>query len=540
MFLQACPGSGKTTAVAGRVAWLTSAGAKVALVSFTNIGADEIASKVEKSHGLTISGDSFVGTIHAFLQRYVLTPFAHMLTASTSGVRIDPRSVEVLDPPGVTSHDYTFAADGSIRFNDPARGAPPNQQAILEAKMATARAGVISTNDALYWAVRVLAEVPGAAAALAQRFDEIIVDEAQDTTEFQIMALGWLRSAGLASIVLVGDYDQSIYSFNGARRDLCQKAAEEWNLLPKELTENYRSSQNICDMAGRLRGTSPADTAVGDHRNFGVPPQVFFYTPGNEAQIPGRFRDLIEAHQIGPSECAILATSNQLCSLIRGQRLDLLPKDLSLLFQAKTAEVGVTLAAYQSVERLLRRLAFGPSVAGVSLDPLHTRNLVVQLFSQLPVPGTDLSDWAKTAIRVTDLVVSELTPSPHSTLHTELHDELDAAGLPDSQAGLTDIRVSTIHGVKGESIDAVALTMTAQSEKQRHWGFPGPAGILAQRLADPSTADLDSDEWRRGSYVAMTRARKLIAIAIPDSDDSSVLRLFLSAGFQLFEPAEGI
>jgi superfamily I DNA/RNA helicase len=405
--------------------------------------------------------------------------------------------------------------------------------------MAAAKAGVVSSNDALYWAVRVLAEIPGAAAALALRFDEIIVDEAQDTTEFQLMSLGWLRSAGLRSLVLVGDYDQSIYAFNGARRDLCQKASEDWGLVPKELTENYRSSQEICNVAGRLRGISPPDTAVGEDRAFGVSPQVFLYTPGKEAEIPERFRSLMESHQIDPSNSAILATSNQLCSLIRGQRLDLLPRDLSLLFEAKTAESGVTVGVYQSVERLLKRLAFGPSLAGADLDPLNIRNLVVRLLSDLPVPGTDLRDWAKKAILATDLAVLDLTSDPHISLYSELDDRL-GADLGEGSSDRTDIRVSTIHGVKGESIDAVALTMTPQSEKQRYKGYPGPAGVLATRLSDPSTADLDTDEWRRGSYVAMTRARKLLAIAVPDSDEPSVLGLYLSAGFQLFEPAKKI
>jgi DNA helicase-2/ATP-dependent DNA helicase PcrA len=535
VFLQACPGSGKTTAVAGRVAWLRAAGAKVALVSFTNIGAGEIMSKVQNAHGLTVAGDGYAGTIHAFLQRYVLTPFAHRLTGSNVAVRIDPRSVELQDPAGINSQDYTFHANGSIRFNDPSKGAPLNQQSILNVKLAAAKEGVVSANDGLYWAVRVLAEVPGAAAALARRFDEIIVDEAQDTTEFQLLSLGWIRSAGLGSLVLVGDYDQSIYGFNGARRDLCQKFSEEWGLLPKLLTENYRSSQEICNVSGRLRGTSPADTAVGADKAFGVRPQVFLYSPGDEGDIAEYFRELVESHGLDTGNSAILSTSNHLCSIIRGQRQNLLPRDLSLLFEAKTATSGVTLLSYQSLERLMRRLAFGPRPSGLDLDPLVIRNAVVHLLADLPVPGDDLHSWAKGAIVSTDLAVLGLTSSPHATLHSELDDDIDPE-LGESSAKRTDIRVSTIHGVKGESIDAVALVMTPQSERQRYSGYAGPAGVLAQRLSDPGTADLDKDEWRRGSYVAMTRARKLLAVAVPDSDEPSALRLYFSAGFQLFSP----
>ena len=537
VFLQACPGSGKTTAVAGRVAWLRAAGAKVALVSFTNVGADEITAKIQNVHGLGAGGDSYVGTLHAFLQKYVLTPFAHRLTGSNVAVRIDPRSVELHDPPGINSQDYTFHVNGSIRFNDPAKGAPYNHQAILGVKLKAAKEGVVSPNDAMYWAVRVLSEVPGVAEALARRFDEIIVDEAQDTTELQLMALGWLRSAGLGSLVLVGDYDQSIYGFNGARKDLCQQYSEEWGLNSKQLTENYRSSQAICNAAGRLRGLSPADTAVGPHKAFGVLPQVFLYTPGNEEAIAESFQELVVANGIHAEDSAILATSNHLCSAIRGQNQNLLPRDLVTVFKAKTAAGGMTLEMYRSMENLLRRLSSGPGLETSDLDPLAIRNAVVNLLAELQSPEDDLRSWAIGAITATDEAVLRLTASPHATLNSELAAALDPE-LSTCLTSRTEVRVSTIHGVKGESIDAVALVMTAQSEKQRYKGYPGPAGVLAQRHSDPRTADLDTDEWRRGSYVAMTRARKLLAVAIADSDEPSVLPLFTAAGFNVFSPRQ--
>lgn len=197
----------------------------------------------------------------------------------------------------------------------------------------------------------------------------------------------------------------------------------------------------------------------------------------------------------------------------------------------------MTLGTYQSLERLIRRLVLGPNPSGMSVDPLDIRNAVVQLLGALPAPKDDLHAWARGAITTTDLAVLDLTMSPHSTLHSELDAGLDPE-LGEPSAKRTDIRVSTIHGVKGESIDAVALVMAPQSERQKHMGYDGPAGVLAQRLSDPRTADLDRDEWRRGSYVAMTRARKLLAVAVPDSDDPSVLSLYLSAGFELFSPLE--
>lgn len=537
VFLQACPGSGKTTALAGRVSWLRGQGAKVALISFTNVGADEIAAKIHVEHGMMLSGDSYIGTIHAFLQKYVLTPFAHKLTLSDSEVRIDPREVGRMDPTDYTTEDYTFSTDGHIRPNNPQESVEESTaQAVLEAKLKAARSGVVSANDAIYWSYRVLHEVPGVARALVERFDEIVVDEAQDTTEMQLHCLNQLMHAGLKSIVLVGDYDQSIYGFNGARRDLCHSMASYWNLRDETLTENYRSSQEICNVAGKLRGTTPPDKAVGPHKNFGIQPQVFFYEPGEEFRIPHIFQQLTVQNGVASASSAILATSNHLAALIRGQRLDLLPKDLMKLFEVKSAGRGLSLDDYQSIERLLKRLAFGREAARQEVDPLEIRNKVVKLLTMLPAPVADLELWARTAIHLTDILVAELTPNPSSLLGVELEGATIGIGAAETINQRGQTRVSTIHGVKGESIDAVALIMNPQSVSQRRYGYPGPAGVLAERLSNPSTTDLETDEWRRGTYVAMTRARKILAVGISNTDSPSILSQYESAGFEWFVP----
>lgn len=538
VFLQACPGSGKTTALAGRVAWLRGQGAKVALISFTNVGADEIAKKIQASHGLKLSGDSYIGTIHSFLQKYVLTPFAHKLTGSDSAVRIDPREVERRDPSNCKTEDYTFTNDGKIRPNNPKNTVESNiAEIVLSAKLEAAKFGVVSANDAVYWSARVLREIPGVAQALAERFDEIVVDEAQDTTEMQLDCLDLIMLAGLKSMVLVGDYDQSIYGFNGARRDLCASMASEWDLRKETLTENYRSSQEICNASGRLRGETPADTAVGPFKDFGVAPQIFLYSPGKEDMISSIFMEMTELYGIEPKNSTILAPSNHLAAVIRGQRLDILPKDIKILVDAKLSKDGITIDGYKSIERLFSRLAFGRESATQMMDPLEIRNKVVNLLSMLPVPTGNMRLWASDAIHLTDILVSELTQNPSSKLGVEIDVSALNLGSAESfgQVGVT--RVSTIHGVKGESIDAVALILQPQSERQREFGYHGPAGILANRLANPSTADLDTDEWRRVTYVAMTRARKLLAIGIPDTDSPSVLYQFRAAGFGYFTPA---
>jgi ATP-dependent DNA helicase UvrD/PcrA len=91
----------------------------------------------------------------------------------------------------------------------------------------TAAVGLVNYDDALYWSYRVLNDHPDLADAVVRRFDEILIDEAQDCSPLQVACLRALVEAGLTSLVLVGDFDQSIYGFQGAAPQLCESLAED-------------------------------------------------------------------------------------------------------------------------------------------------------------------------------------------------------------------------------------------------------------------------------------------------------------------------
>ena len=105
-------------------------------------------------------------------------------------------------------------------------------------------------DDAMYWSLLVLRRFPAVAAAVAGRFDELLVDEAQDTSELQLACLVELCTTDrLRSLVLVGDLEQSIYSFQGATPQELADVVRHRNLTPMSLVENHRSSQHLCDAA---------------------------------------------------------------------------------------------------------------------------------------------------------------------------------------------------------------------------------------------------------------------------------------------------
>ena len=79
LFLLACPGSGKTRAAAARVARLANE-RRLAVCSYTNVGAHRIAKVLRDDFDTVLGPEHFLGTIHTFLLRYVLYPFAPLMS----------------------------------------------------------------------------------------------------------------------------------------------------------------------------------------------------------------------------------------------------------------------------------------------------------------------------------------------------------------------------------------------------------------------------------------------------------------------------
>jgi DNA helicase-2/ATP-dependent DNA helicase PcrA len=143
-----------------------------------------------------------------------------------------------------------------------------------------AAAGYASLDDSMHWSLEVLRRHPDLARAVAGRFEELQVDEAQDTSELQLACLHGLCATGrLGSLVLIGDIEQSIFSFQGASPEGCRALAQARGLETIELVENYRSSQRICDVAVHFCAREAPDCAVGPTAECPWAPELILYDP---------------------------------------------------------------------------------------------------------------------------------------------------------------------------------------------------------------------------------------------------------------------
>jgi hypothetical protein len=210
----------------------------------------------------------------------------------------------------------------------------------------------------------VLRDYPAICRAIARRFPEIIVDEAQDTSETQVAIIRALAAAG-CDIALVGDPDQSIYDFNGARPDLFESFAKEWP--PLRLTTSFRSSQLICNAVCRFAsGDRDPMTATGEHKECPLTPVVVKYPLGAEVDLLPRFRAILEEREITPDNAAVLAWTHDLVSKMRGKDNDDWPRGLTPVAKALARAAAyrdqlppLRAEAHRDVMWALLRICFG-------------------------------------------------------------------------------------------------------------------------------------------------------------------------------------
>jgi ATP-dependent DNA helicase UvrD/PcrA len=157
-----------------------------------------------------------------------------------------------------------------------------------------ARRGLLDFSDMITIPARALHESPALGRAYGSAFDHILVDEFQDTSAAQNELLRALSGGNFSRVTVVGDKKQSIYRWRDAR---VENISEFPDPDPRELTMNYRSRQEILDLAhalvmgeAELRDAAVKLTA---HRGAGEASVLLFHPP------EGQERDDDEAEALG-------------------------------------------------------------------------------------------------------------------------------------------------------------------------------------------------------------------------------------------------
>lgn len=271
LLILAGAGSGKTRVITHRIAHLIANGVKpwnIFAVTFTNKAAEEMRNRV-----MTIVGPQgssvFVKTFHSAAV-YILRRFGEDIGLTRNftiydggdqedvikrilvDMRLDPKKVK---PSMISSKiseikdkaDYLDGADVNALIPDNFSFNFGEIFDQYQKKMAENNA--LDFNDLLCKTVELLRKSPSALAQMQQMWRYFMIDEYQDTNYSQYLIAKYLSSA-TKNICVVGDDDQSIYSWRGADiRNILNFEKDYDQTKVITLEENYRSTKQILDAA---------------------------------------------------------------------------------------------------------------------------------------------------------------------------------------------------------------------------------------------------------------------------------------------------
>ncbi|WP_417660832.1 DNA helicase II [Pseudomonas sp.] len=265
-------GSGKTRVLVHRIAWLiqveNASPHSILSVTFTNKAAAEMRVRIEQMLGTSPAG-MWVGTFHGLAHRLLRAHWQEagltenfQILDSDDQQRLVKRVIRELGldeqrwPPRQAQWFINGQKDEGLRPQHTQPGGDlflATMLKIYEAyEAACARAGVIDFSELLLRALDLWRDKPGLLEHYQRRFRHILVDEFQDTNAVQY---AWLRilAKGGDSFMVVGDDDQSIYGWRGAKIENIQQFSNDFaDAEIIRLEQNYRSTAGILKAANAL------------------------------------------------------------------------------------------------------------------------------------------------------------------------------------------------------------------------------------------------------------------------------------------------
>ncbi|MGH2443331.1 MAG: ATP-dependent helicase [Chloroflexota bacterium] len=332
MLVLAGAGSGKTRVLAHRIAYLIEVKDvnpyNILAVTFTNKAAGEMKERVARlagapGHRVTI------GTFHSFCVR-LLRSEARLFqradftiydtqdqlalvrqAAQLAGIpdsSAKPQAVlgaisdaknELIGPSAYQDTNY---------FQELVRRIYPIYQDLL------AKNSALDFDDLIMESVLHLRNNPERLEHYSSRYRYILVDEYQDTNHAQYVLIKMLASEH-RNLFVVGDDDQSVYSWRGADiRNILEMERDYPDVREIKLEQNYRSTQTILDAAhgviSQNLGRKPKKLWTENERGSKILP-VHAYNEEEEARfVTTEIRRLIETEGMRPGDCAVMYRTN--------------------------------------------------------------------------------------------------------------------------------------------------------------------------------------------------------------------------------------
>ena len=491
-------GTGKTRVISHRVAYAAATKTidprQALVVTFTEKAAAEMKARLNRLSLPQVAASTFHAAARRQLAYY--WPLVHdrpLPEVLDSKLRIIAPMARGL--PG--GYKFTPAKDladeiewAKVRRQTPSTydpdGEPPVPKDVFiglwrRYESAKQRADRIDFEDMLTLAVELYETDAGALALVHRRYSWFSVDEYQDTNRLQEDLLRlWLGDR--RDLCVVGDPDQTIYTFTGASSDYLATFADRYaDATAVRLSANYRSSPQVIALANRLIPGRELRATAAD----GPIPELLPFADGDRevAAVVSRIQTL-RVEGVPVTEIAVLVRTNaQLVPFEAALTAAEIPFTVrGVRFFARRDVRAARAALRDAGEGRLSRLVADAWRAELGFDEADPPG---------PASGAEARDRHAALSTLLGMARSLEADQPSATVE-DLLAELARRDADEADAGGDGVTLSTLHRAKGLEWDAVFLP-----------GLEEGTLPIRQSASDPDTLA----EERRLLYVGITRAR---------------------------------
>lgn len=511
-------GTGKTRTVTHRIAYGISKGYysanRVLALTYTNRAAGELRSRLRQLGIGAVSVKTFhaaaLSQLEFFWPQFAGVPAPSVLeskarlisqVADAAKIRLDAGAlrdlageIEWRKYSMLSMDDYAQVAKTRPKVGglSPVKNLEL-QQAYEDAKVKAQR---VDWEDVLVLTLGMLRAEPRALAHVQQQYRFFTVDEYQDISPLQHALLDtWLGNH--SDLCVVGDPNQTIYSFTGATSEFLQNFGSRYpdaNVI--QLTRNYRSTQQIVSFANRLTTESTIVEPLRSEGEIGLAPRMLsFATVSDEcAALASAIRTKLD-QGVKPSDIAVLYRVNG-----QSEAIEHALTQAGIDYQVRGGERFFNRPEIQTAIRAVRAEAVSPSE-----KPLYqvVSDICRSLGWQTQQPtekGSAREKWESlnSFLAITDELAEGSTVSDFAK-------ELDERQRSQHEPVKAAVTLSTMHAAKGLEWDLVFVVGLTE-------------GYLPITYAN---TDSEIREEQRLLYVALTRARVELTLSWARRDANS-------------------
>ncbi len=555
LLIVAGAGTGKTHTLTHRFLHLIESGVSpdnICAITFTNKAAKEMSERIRKTvphlpATLGVFPYGYIGTFHALGAKILRRETPAFGRKKNFAIFDDGDSWSVIKKiakkyadekpklmPGEIGETITHIKNGMLPIEELENDQRIDRQLLLQAyheyEASLERQNAFDFDDLLEKVVRLFSTAPEVLQKYRKRFTHLLVDEYQDINNIQYELIKLLAGES-RNISVVGDQNQTIYSFRGSNINIFLNFPKDWpGSQVIVLEDNYRSSGNILEAASTLiaQNSIRLEEASGKLRAVNPPgPMIQLYEASNEEEeaewVGGKIQSAIISAEMENSPqqtMAVLYRTNAQSRAI----------EQTLLARAIPYRVFGGLKFYERLEvrdviASVRYLSNPEDEVSKTRLEKNITKTKFKLFAEKAgeirelKPTQAITAFMRTVSYIEHLEKHYLNVSERQENIMELlrfaqnfstlEDFLEQVSLLQSTdqikgetpSNLPPVTLSSIHLAKGLEFDEVFLIGVNES-------------ILPHARSYGTLAELE--EERRLLYVAMTRARKKLSISFHD------------------------